>query len=91
MSEDTIGSSVTSRIFSNCELPTACLNALLTSSTVTSFLRINVKSDNEPTGTGTRIARPVNMPSSSGNAFAAAIVAPVEVGTIFSAAALALR
>jgi hypothetical protein len=48
-----------------------------------------VKSEREPTGTGTLIESPSKIPASSGNASPAATVAPVVVGIILSPAALA--
>ncbi len=89
MSLETTGSSVTCRIPLYSGLLAASFKALSTSSTLTSRFRRNVKSDKEPTGTGTRIASPLKIPLSGGNASAAAMVAPVEVGTILRAAARA--
>jgi hypothetical protein len=88
--EETKGSSVTASMPTNPGSLEAFLKALLTSSLVVSLLSRNVKSDSDPTATGTRTDKPLNKPVNSGRACVAASVAPVVVGTIFCAAALAL-
>src|SRR4051812_43674188 len=90
MSEDTIGSSVYSRM--PLSWPCAAFrNASLTSSLVTSRSRSITRSVTEPVGTGTRIAMPSSLPLSCGMTSAVALAAPVVVGMMFSAAARARR
>ena len=45
---------------------------------------------NEPVGTGTLCAEPINFPFNSGITNPIALAAPVELGTMLTAAALAL-
>src|ERR1035441_1969179 len=66
MSERTMGSSVTSSMPLNRSVLEAAINAWLISSLVTFFLSNIVKSDNEPTGVGTRKDTPSNFPLSDG-------------------------
>ena len=90
MSELTIGSSVYSKtpfIFPSA----ADFIAALTSSAVTDFPNVATKSTIEPSGTGTRRAKPLSLPSSSGITFPTARAAPVVVGMMFIAAARARR
>ena len=74
-SDDTIGSVVTMKIPLNRADSAAYFKTLFTSSTVVSFFKRNVKSESDPTGTGTLTASPLKIPSSAGIAFAAALVA----------------
>ena len=69
----------------------AAWKAALTSSTVTSRLTMAVKSVSEPSGVGTRSAKPSSLPASSGSTRPTALAAPVVVGMIESAAARARR
>jgi hypothetical protein len=69
----------------------AAFMAALTSSAVTSVCSSATRSTAEPSGVGTRRAKPSSLPSSSGITSATARAAPVVVGMIESAAALARR
>ena len=90
MSEETIGSSVYSRM--PLSAPSAAfLNAALTSALVVSRPSSTVRSVAEPVGTGTRIAKPSSLPFSSGMTSAMARAAPVVVGMMLVAAARARR
>ena len=60
----------------------ASVKTLLISYTVVDFSKRNVKSESDPTGTGTRSATPSNFPFNSGIASVVAIAAPVVVGII---------
>ncbi|SII80730.1 Uncharacterised protein [Mycobacteroides abscessus subsp. abscessus] len=63
----------------------------MTSSRVTGFFGVNVKSMIDPAGTGTRIAKPSSLPSRWGMTLPTVRAAPVVVGTMFIAAARARR
>ena len=90
MSAKTKGSSEYSRMPAS-ELAAAALNAAFIASTSASLLSSAVKSVNEPSGVGTRMAKPSSLPSSSGSTLPTAAAAPVVVGTIDAAAERARR
>ena len=69
----------------------AARNAAFTSSTVTSRLRIAVKSVIDPSATGTRSDWPSSFPFIASRTRLVARAAPVEDGMMFSAAARASR
>src|SRR3989344_3161803 len=89
MSVDTSGSSETAKI--SGIVFEASVNTLFTSSTVVGLASKNVKSEIEPTITGTLSATPSNLPARSGIASVVAIAAPVVVWMMLTYAALALR
>ena len=89
ISAETIGSSVYS-IIPFSALLAACFIAALTSSTVTSFLRIATKSVIDPSGVGSLNEKPSSLPFSSFIIFPIVFAAPVVVGIIETAADRAL-
>src|SRR3990167_4023634 len=89
ISVDTSGSSETAKI--SGIVFEASVNTFFTSSTVVGLASKNVKSEIEPTITGTLSATPSNLPARSGIASVVAIAAPVVVGMMLTYAALALR
>ena len=85
-SEDTIGSSLYSRIPLSAPSEAAFIAALM-SSLVTFFDSTAVRSVIDPAGTGTRRLMPVSLPFTWGKTSPTAFAAPVEVGMMFRAAA----
>src|SRR5206468_4050094 len=81
-SDDTIGSSVYSRIPCQCSDSAAFLKAAFSSSTVAALPRLQTRSVTEPSGTGTRIAIPSSLPFNSGITSPIARAAPVDAGTM---------
>ena len=90
MSMDTMGSSVYSRMPFKGPSAAAFMAALI-SSAVTDFSSSTVRSTMEPSGVGTRVAKPSRRPLSSGSTRDTARAAPVVVGIMDTAAARARR
>ena len=90
MSMETIGSSVYSRMPLSGPSAAAFIAALI-SSAVASFSSSTVRSTIDPSGVGTRVAKPSSLPLSSGSTNDTARAAPVVVGIIDMAAARARR
>src|SRR3989344_3269995 len=91
MSVDTSGSSVASKIPRKAAVRAAFLKAAFIFSGVVFFFTIKVKSQRDPQGVGTRMARPSKRPLRPFMTLAVAEAAPVVVGTIFTPAARARR
>ena len=86
MSDETMGSSVYSRI--PFRSPSAAARtAALTSSAVVVDPTMHVRSVMLPVATGTRRAIPVSFPSTAGKTLPTARAAPVDVGMMLMAAA----
>ena len=90
MSMDTMGSVWYSKMPASGPSAAAFIAALI-ASTVAGFSSSTVRSTIEPSGVGTRVAKPSSLPLSSGSTSDTARAAPVVVGIMDMAAARARR